>query len=231
MSLMSSYNLLNGIPTGDDYDLLTDVLRGEWGFDGLVMTDWGGGKSTPSISMHAGNDLIMAGKYVEDITVRAFADEEPIFGEDDTYPEVSVTEGWFESETTTSWGEFVLDATGDTQIVKTVPTEVYNEAERSSINENGEAVNVKVSELLKELGNAVTLEQSGDTTTITYHGYYKDNNITLGDLQKSVIRILDTIMQSNQFADMFSDVEAPSYTESRRDMLVSYGTVEKSEVQ
>ena len=231
MSLMSSYNLLNGIPTGDDYDLLTDVLRGEWGFDGLVMTDWGGGKSTPSISMHAGNDLIMAGKYVEDITVRGFADEEPIFGEDDTYPEVSVTEGWFELETTTSWGEFVLDAAGDTQIVKTVPTEVYNEAERSSIDENGDAVNVKVSELIKELGVAVTLEQNSDTTTITYHGYYKDNNITLGDLQKSVIRIMEMIMQSNQFADMFSDVEAPRYTESRRDMLVSYGTVEKSEVQ
>jgi beta-glucosidase len=61
MSIMTSYNLINGIPTADSYDLCTNIARGEWGFDGLIMTDWNGGKSTPSISMHAGNDLIMPG--------------------------------------------------------------------------------------------------------------------------------------------------------------------------
>ena len=44
-----------------DYDLCTDLARGEWGFNGLIMTDWGGGQSTPVNSMHAGNDLIMPG--------------------------------------------------------------------------------------------------------------------------------------------------------------------------
>ena len=58
---MSSYNLINGVPTADSYDLCTDLARGEWGFEGLIMTDWNGGSSTPWKSMHAGNDLIMPG--------------------------------------------------------------------------------------------------------------------------------------------------------------------------
>ena len=61
MAIMTSYNLNNGMPAADDYDLCTDLARGEWGFNGLVMTDWGGGQSTPVNSMHAGNDLIMPG--------------------------------------------------------------------------------------------------------------------------------------------------------------------------
>jgi len=61
MTIMTSYNLINTIPTADDYDLCTDLARGEWGFKGLIMTDWNGGSSTPYKSMHAGNDLIMPG--------------------------------------------------------------------------------------------------------------------------------------------------------------------------
>ena len=70
-ALMSSYNLLNGIHTANRRDLLTDVLRGEWGFDGFVMTDWGTtdgkfnlgvyGPSSPALCIKAGNDLIMPG--------------------------------------------------------------------------------------------------------------------------------------------------------------------------
>ncbi|MGN1023217.1 MAG: glycoside hydrolase family 3 N-terminal domain-containing protein, partial [Lachnospiraceae bacterium] len=40
-TLMSSYNMLNGVYTANRKDLLTDVLRCEWGFDGIVMSDWG----------------------------------------------------------------------------------------------------------------------------------------------------------------------------------------------
>ncbi len=39
-SIMSTYGPLNGIWTGGNYDLLTTILRKEWGFDGIVMTDW-----------------------------------------------------------------------------------------------------------------------------------------------------------------------------------------------
>lgn len=61
MSIMTAYNLINRIPAADSFDLCTDIPHGEWGFKGLIMTDWNGGCSTPSKSMHAGNDLIMPG--------------------------------------------------------------------------------------------------------------------------------------------------------------------------
>lgn len=41
-SLMSSYNMLNGTHTNENEHLLKDILRDEWQFDGLVVTDWGG---------------------------------------------------------------------------------------------------------------------------------------------------------------------------------------------
>lgn len=55
---MSSYNRLNGVQTSQDPFLLTQVLREEWGYDGLVMSDWYGIKDRPA-SLLAGNDLAM----------------------------------------------------------------------------------------------------------------------------------------------------------------------------
>lgn len=60
-AVMTSYNDINGVPSADNRDLCTSILRDEWGFGGLVMTDWGGGLSTPIISMYAGNDMIQPG--------------------------------------------------------------------------------------------------------------------------------------------------------------------------
>lgn len=63
-ALMSSYNKLNGIYTADDKALLTGILRNEWGFEGLVMTDWyatAKGLASNVKCINAGNDLIMPG--------------------------------------------------------------------------------------------------------------------------------------------------------------------------
>lgn len=40
-TVMTALNLINGVHAACDHDLLTDILRREWGFDGIVMTDWG----------------------------------------------------------------------------------------------------------------------------------------------------------------------------------------------
>ena len=63
-AVMTSYNLVNGVHTYADKDLCTHILRNEWGFDGLVMTDWGATKAEADSDYKcilSGNDLIMPG--------------------------------------------------------------------------------------------------------------------------------------------------------------------------
>ncbi|MBR5355646.1 MAG: glycoside hydrolase family 3 C-terminal domain-containing protein [Lachnospiraceae bacterium] len=63
-TIMSSYNAINGVRTSENKELLTDILRGEWHYEGLVMTDWWC-RSEHYKEILAGNDLKMATGYPE----------------------------------------------------------------------------------------------------------------------------------------------------------------------
>ncbi|SEA44567.1 beta-glucosidase [Prevotella sp. tc2-28] len=62
-TLMSSYNIINGVYAQGNKDLLTTILRDEWGYKGIVMTDWIGkrDKLPTEQEVTAGNDLMMPG--------------------------------------------------------------------------------------------------------------------------------------------------------------------------
>lgn len=86
-TIMTSYNLINGIHTANSHDLLQKVARDEWGFKGLIMTDWystegldglsqsATGKypwGSPAGAVYAGNDIQMPGSaMIEDVIVKA----------------------------------------------------------------------------------------------------------------------------------------------------------------
>lgn len=96
VSIMTSYNLINGIHAANNRDLLQAVLRDEWGYQGFVMTDWFGTQYMPALTgenhtehpiaassgcCFAGNDLQMPGssKNVQDL-IDAVSSGMPIDG-------------------------------------------------------------------------------------------------------------------------------------------------------
>ena len=73
-AIMTSYNRINGIHAANSRDLCTAVVRGEWGFGGVIMSDWNTtvpeGGSVPWQCIAAGNDMIMPGNPEDDEDIR-----------------------------------------------------------------------------------------------------------------------------------------------------------------
>jgi len=65
-AVMTSYNKVNNVYPANSHELCTAVLREEWGFDGVVMTDWastGGQRADAAVCMSAGNDMVQPGGW------------------------------------------------------------------------------------------------------------------------------------------------------------------------
>lgn len=291
MAIMSSYNIINNVTAANNYELLENILRKEWGFDGLVMTDWGGsGGYSDARAMHAGNDLICAGKTVSNITgyitdaAPAIEYDENGVATDGGYPFVSQTtraSGTSVTYTTvTHWGDYQPNAEGrEFDVVTTTeafdtetrPVRLYvdeegnyylqspqgvtttQEIQEWTIRElidgkdiNGTHLNGMADDgtasyteadgqvtitykliKLSALDNVSTGHQTPSTTDI--FGDPDENTLTLGDLQKSVINILNVVKSSTQFADLVG-IEAESYTAARADQLQTFVEVEKGEI-
>ncbi len=66
LTVMSAYNMINGQQCMESRDLLTTILRDEWGFDGIVMCDWASpGWRKSAVEIYAGNDLLTPGSQIQ----------------------------------------------------------------------------------------------------------------------------------------------------------------------
>ena len=86
IALMTSYNLINGIHSANRRDLCTTLAREEWGFEGVIMSDWNTtvpeDGSVPWKCVAAGNDIIMPGSPKDDRNIRE-AYEQGLLSEED----------------------------------------------------------------------------------------------------------------------------------------------------
>ena len=214
MSIMTSYNSNNGWCAADSYDMNTSLVHDEWGFEGMIMTDWNGGESTPVYSMHAQNDLIMPGGapyriygawgdgMLPTVDIRMVITDmnDYVFAEPDE-------EGVVISSTRfdTSRKDRNLHATTCPLVEEGkyayLDGCLPGSDERVSLEELMEAGIVwkKDGIYTAKLGSTVYLNlyvKQGDLSASKTYG-----RVSLGDVQKCVMNILHIVMNTNAFAD------------------------------
>ena len=168
-TVMSSYNLLNGIHTSSRYDLLTDVLRGEWGFKGFVMTDWDGASDRVS-DLQAGNDIIMGG-YDTDELIAVTKDLKPQFNKDGSVVQKKIVMyGGMMNKMADCYNSFLPDKNGTDTI------EVPYEGELSG--------------KVRELAEKGLVEINEETHVVTYRGYDRSYALKRSVLQRNAGRVL-----------------------------------------
>lgn len=191
LTVMSSYNSINGTHTSSRYDLLTDVLRGEWGFKGYVMTDWDSQSEKP-YDFHAGNDIIMGG-YSTDIIAAAISGAEPVFGPDGAVRQKTVAAyGGFFKNTQEDWNSFIPCKDGADTVSATVAS--------------NQKLSPRVEDAVKN-GIAEVTEQSDGSKIVTYHGIDRGAWLPLGDIQKCAVRVLTGIMNAAPMEDMMKNAK------------------------
>jgi beta-glucosidase len=235
MAFMSSFNKINGTWAPSNYDLLTDLLRGEWGFEGLVMTDYGGSEGVIH-SMYSGNDLIepgndsaeIVGSLLDipmDIDVNGLPVDSPgqtwgrIFHSFAFNGIIPAVDGPIVSEVTVD-AEAILEAPRSLQLVGTeqiVPMDKYPSVQAAYDNacemltwmtqEQAAAITITPTYAPSDPGAVAEVV----SYTVAIHGAYPVHEMRLGDLQRSVMHILSVDMWSNTYADL-TDTAAVSYS-------------------
>jgi beta-glucosidase len=216
MTVMTSYNKINGIQTSSRYDLLTNILRGEWGFKGYVMTDWFTA-SDNGLDMHAGNDIIMGGSDISRI-INAVIALEPEFAPDGSITTTTVPSYvGLEAKIVENWNSFIPEAEGKDTCSTIVAADV----------EIGEKVKEKVDMQLA----AININEDG-SKTVTYKGTRREAYTTLGDVQKCAMNLLNVLLKSSTCKYVYNaetgyePVDVKPYSSFFGD-LKKYITVEK----
>lgn len=233
MAIMTSYNKVNGTYAASNYDMNTDLLRGEWGFHGLVMTDWGGSRDGAPRALYSGNDLIMPGNSPTDV-IDAMKRVPPTI-DVNGLTAYTTRERRGSLRYTWQFGNFDLSATGG----ETISTTVDDTTDLTQTPLSGDTTNgfvpldpyltvdnayQSVMSFLDPSNNALSSSQkaaisvenvvhqvAGDDTspvtsyTVVMTGDYPANfTLRLGDLQRSAMRVLNIDMQSAPFGELAS---------------------------
>ena len=190
MTIMTSYNCLNGIHTSSRYDLLTEVVRGEWGFKGLIMTDWGSQSAKP-YDYHAGNDLVMGG-YRSDFLMSALTGKAPEFADDGSvvFKDFPIY-GGFMTDHVEFWNSFEPGKDGQ----DTVAAEIGA----------GTALGENVLKAVEE-GYAAVEEHDDGRKTVIYKGTNRGQWLDPYDVKACAARVLDMIMNSISW-ELFTKVQ------------------------
>ncbi len=150
-AIMSSYNLVNGVYTSESNDLISVILRDDWGFDGVVMSDWFGGKDAVA-QMQAGNNLLMPGTPAQ---VKALVD--------------AVKNG--------KLSEAVLDKNVEavlTAMLKTPTVKGFDYPNKADLKAHARVARMAAAEsmvLLKNTGNALPAKGGASVAVFGTHGY------------------------------------------------------------
>ena len=149
---MSSYNLINGTYTSESRDLLTTILREDWGYKGFVMSDWFGGKNAPA-QIYAGNNLLMPGNPTQ---VKAITE--------------AVKSGKLSEAELDKNAEAVLNV-----LVHTLTAKGYDYPNKADLKSHAQISREAAAEsmvLLKNSDNALPIKKSGATIALFgNHGY------------------------------------------------------------
>lgn len=229
MAIMTSYNKINSEWAMNSYDLITDMAREEWGFKGLVMTDWMcAGDDT--VAMHAGNDLIMPGNGTS--AILGGLNPVPVFDENGQVQLVDKSM-WTMTYKGTDWSAYTPDPNGKDTLKATVKDKeitVTSDDGKEYILVDGEKI------ILNQTAGWTGMQTDYVTTDyaqvgedgITYKVTLNKRKVmALGDVQKSAMNILNIIAQSYQMAKQMTGdgKNAVKYSSQFKDLAVYLSSV------